>query len=420
MTCVQAHRRRAPQRGAATLVVVMVLFFLMLLVSAYAGRALIFEQRTSANQYRSAQAYEAAAGGLEWALAMLNSGQRIDEACAPSTDAAHDTFRNRYLAMDLSTDKVTPTAPPNGRIAACQLAADGWQCQCPSGTGPVWSGEPSAGAAFVVEMLPVPAFAPAQPLKVSAIGCSNARCFTDMNSGDALARQTVQLALVSALQQPPTAALTVVGAVDVPAGMVVVNQAPGGNAVAIRSGDDVGGSPSLSAVLALPGGVPAEDGVVRYDPQISAMNLRFFQRHSGLLPSIYRTLPGVANCESGDCASALLTAADNGRRLLNARGNLTLPPNTSLGSAEQPVMLVVEGTLTLQGLTTIHGLVYAEQLNWLNAASASYIRGATMVRSPCCAGVSGSPSLVYDRDVLKRLQLGAGAYAKVPGSWLDR
>jgi Tfp pilus assembly protein PilX len=97
------HRHRAsrcngypPQRGAAALVVVMVLFFIVALVAAYTSRNLIFEQRTSANQYRSTQAFEAAEAGIDWALAMLNGG-RIDAACRAHTDASttDDSFRQR-------------------------------------------------------------------------------------------------------------------------------------------------------------------------------------------------------------------------------------------------------------------------------------------------------------------------------------
>ena len=416
-------RRRGGQRGAATLVVVMVLFFLMLLVSAYAGRTLVFEQRTSANQYRSAQAYEAAAGGLEWALAMLNSDQRIDASCGPSTDASNNTFRDRYLAMDLATDKVTPATPTTGRFAACMRAADGWRCQCPTGTMPSLVADATTGAAFVLEMLPVPAFTPAQPLRLTAWACSSAtdsRCYSGgTNSTDGYAMQSMQVALVSALQQPPTAALTSWDAVILPAGMTVVNQSPGGSAVAIRSGQEV--TLSNAASVALPGGVPVDDALVRNDPQIRAIYpVRFFQRHSGLSQATYRNLPNASSCQGNSCPAALLEAAANGRRLLHAAGNLTLPANTTLGSTEQPVMLVVDGALTLQGLTNITGLVYAEELHWVNGASAAGVRGATLVVSACCTGVSGSPSLIYDRDVLKRLQLGAGAYAKVPGSWQDR
>ena len=73
------RRRRTPPRhahGAAALIVVMMLFFVISMVAAYASRNLIFEQKTSANQYRATQAFEAAEAGLEWAAAMLNGARR--------------------------------------------------------------------------------------------------------------------------------------------------------------------------------------------------------------------------------------------------------------------------------------------------------------------------------------------------------
>ena len=73
----------------------MLLFFIISLVAAYAGRNLIFEQKTSANQYRATQAFEAAEAGLEWALAMLNGGDRSTPARDPPSpiDGTHNTFR---------------------------------------------------------------------------------------------------------------------------------------------------------------------------------------------------------------------------------------------------------------------------------------------------------------------------------------
>ena len=56
-------RRR--QRGVAALVITVLLFFTMLLASVYLNRNLVFEQRSSANQYRATQAFEAAEAGLE-------------------------------------------------------------------------------------------------------------------------------------------------------------------------------------------------------------------------------------------------------------------------------------------------------------------------------------------------------------------
>ena len=90
------HPGPSPQRGAAALIVVLLLFFIISLVAAYAGRNLIFEQRTSTNQYRATQAFEAAEAGLEWAVAMLNGG-RVTADCIPPVpvDVTQPSFRQR-------------------------------------------------------------------------------------------------------------------------------------------------------------------------------------------------------------------------------------------------------------------------------------------------------------------------------------
>ena len=50
------------QRGAAALAVSMVLLFCMTLVVFFVNRGLLFEQKASANQYRSTRAFEVCRG----------------------------------------------------------------------------------------------------------------------------------------------------------------------------------------------------------------------------------------------------------------------------------------------------------------------------------------------------------------------
>ena len=132
--------RPGAQRGAAALIVVLLLFFIVSLVAAYAGRNLIFEQKTSTNQYRATQAFEAAEAGLEWALAMLNGG-RIDAACVPARARStrhQPSFRQRYLTIDdrratsrrrLWADGLTRERP------SCVQSGAGWNCSCPTRRG---------------------------------------------------------------------------------------------------------------------------------------------------------------------------------------------------------------------------------------------------------------------------------------------
>jgi hypothetical protein len=101
------------------------------LAAAYASRNLVFEQRTAANQVRATQAFEAAEGSLEWALAMLHAG-RLDAACMPlaDPDAPGATFRDRRLAIDAATGRVAARLRSDGQPRAATCVADGlaWRC----------------------------------------------------------------------------------------------------------------------------------------------------------------------------------------------------------------------------------------------------------------------------------------------------
>ena len=57
-------KKRRIGRILVLLLVVVVLFFILALVTAYAGRNLIFEQRTSVNNMRATQAFEAAEASM--------------------------------------------------------------------------------------------------------------------------------------------------------------------------------------------------------------------------------------------------------------------------------------------------------------------------------------------------------------------
>lgn len=422
MSQIATPKGHARQRGAATLVIVMVLFFLVLLVAAYSARTLIFEQRTSANQYRSAQAYEAAQGGLEWTLAMLNSNQRIDGDCLPTQDPAFDTFRDRYLVVEVENGRVRPATSGVGRFAGCTRTQQGWSCKCPVAEMATLASEPTSSAAFIVAMRPWLPSASAEPLRISSRACSSGndqRCYADgTSSADAASTQAMQVALVPVVRQPPISAITVHGdATTPPASVLLVNQDAGGSSLTLHAGGAIFGTPTVS----VPGGVPPESTALPNDTTMGPP-LRFFSRFAGVSQTTYRKMPGVSklNCQAQPCDNALLAAAASGSRMFYVAGDLTLPAGTTLGSPDKPVFLAVEGRLTLQGLTEINGLVYSLGLAWVNAATASTIRGGVIVRDECCAAVTGSPSIVYDRDVLAKLQLSAGAYARVPGSWQDR
>jgi Tfp pilus assembly protein PilX len=83
----------------------LVLLFAMLMTAAYAHRSLLLEQRLSANQYREAQAFEAAQSGIDWAIAQINQARPLNERCEPVASAASRSFRERFLASDTASGR---------------------------------------------------------------------------------------------------------------------------------------------------------------------------------------------------------------------------------------------------------------------------------------------------------------------------
>src|SRR5512139_2907078 len=257
-----------PQRGAAALIVVVVLFFILAMVTAYAGRNLIFEQRTSVNNQRAAQAFEAAESGLDFAIALLGGG-RVDAQCASTTDTAFTTFRSRHLTVDASGNYTAPGAQANLR-PTCMLLSDGARCSCPA-----------AGAPALI--VPVGGLAPTfqvrfeggigQPGVVRAVsrGCSSigSECYAAAapTRADAVAEVSVLLGLNSALATPPSAALTVRNGLNANGdALAVVNADVPSRGVTINAGGAVvnDGNIRLSSVP----GTPGSSSVLANDPSL--------------------------------------------------------------------------------------------------------------------------------------------------------
>lgn len=427
----------AAQRGAASLVIVMVLFFVMMLITAYTNRSLIFEQRTSANQYRSTQAFEAAEAGLQWATALINGG-RVDAACDPSTDPTLGTFRRRYLAPDLDArafrpaPNPVPPAPGIGLRPGCVRTAAGWTCSCPDsgGTPLVAPTQPGSFPAFTVEFgqVNLPGTTDPRPgiVKVTARGCSGVdpRCVPGAAAtADAYAEVSVELALVRALGTAPAATVTSRGDVPLPGGTRIVNQDRGTNGITVNAAGTI--DTDAGAYLISRAGTPGAESVIADDATLSAMTRQqFFKAYAGVDLATFRAIPGVREvpCVAAvDCSAAMATEAVHGTGMLHVSTDLLLGAGTVLGSPTEPVLLVVDGVVEFADDVKIHGAVFGNRLTWGGAAGGGFVRGAVMLEgnavNTCCGGAG--PSLVYDKDVLAYLSLFTGAFAPVPGSWRD-
>lgn len=417
------------QRGFAALAVTLLLFFAMSLVAAYASRGLWIEQRASAHQYRAAQAFEAAEAGLEWAAAQLNRPQRIDDRCQPSTEPTGTSFRERFLDTDLVSGQAEVRAWTSGSTLrplqpGCVRTPGGWSCSCPA------NGLPSLEAADDSEGTPHPAFlvqftAELQPglVRVTATGCTSAAgpCRPGTaGSADASVRLQVVLGLLPGLTVLPQAPLTVKGDVDVgaaPLGLHNTDAAAGG--VTLRAGGSLNGS-ALRLGTA-PGGA-AGTSAVTHDTALAGIdNERLHATYFGVDKAAWKSHAAVQSiaCD-GDCAAPLAAAIERttGNRMVSVAGDARIDGPVSLGSAARPVVIVVDGRLTLRGAVTLHGLIYATDIRWDDTAgSRPQVRGALVSE----AGYAGNatPDVHRDTAVLRALQTQTGSYVRVPGSWRD-
>ena len=437
--CSRSSTRPHRQRGVATMVIVMVLFFIISLVAAYTNRNLIFEQRTSANQYRSTQALEAADAGLEWALSMLNHG-RITASCQDSTVTTDTTFRSRYLAIDQTNGNVR-TMPVGGAPlqSSCVFVDDttGWNCSCPSTGEPVLT-LPSATAvhpAFRVrfhQITPLPPAPPKQPgvIHIEAVGCTrlDAECLKFegrgvTNEGRAVVSMTV--ALAGNLASPPLAAVLAGGAVTGAA--KVYNTKISDSGITVHAGGTVAWSPIsvTPSILQSSPGTPAMLSKLESDPSVAPEAVapysaadRMFATVFNMWPATFRDQPAALRLTS--CGAVCTSTDVNNALILNPRRPIWVPGSllisSSVGTPAEPVLLVIGGDLEFVASSTISGLVYMRK-SVANVSGAGQITGAFIAESDVNA--VSSPVFVYDDSVLRALRSETGSFVRVPGSWRD-
>jgi hypothetical protein len=408
------------------LVTTLLLFFVLALVVAFANRHLVFEQRTATNQVRAAVAFEAAQAGVEWGLAMLNSKERIDSDCLPNNGSGATLWRERQLRYNASNRLQHSTA---GLTAACLRDGPQWRCHCPTqgAASPALTqnstpnDQPVPG--FVVQLLETTT--PGQ-IHLHAKGCHSAgpACWDihgEAPAGQAQAHQRVHLALVGGLRTPPAAPLTARGSITGQAlGAHHPDAASGG--VALHAGGSVQiAAPQLSSVA----GGSTSQAIAAMDADLAGLTPdALFAAVWGMGPARWAAQTSVQHvaCGGGDCSAALQTAiAQRGNRLIWVAGDMSLDAGSAplqIGIPERPVLLVVQGQLTLRGAVQIVGAVYAQELSWQQASANAWLQGAAW--SAGAVVTDGAPQFAWDSAVLARLRWNAGSWATLAGSWSDQ
>jgi Tfp pilus assembly protein PilX len=439
------RRHRSQQRGAAALAVALILLFGVTIVAFFANRGFIFEQRTSANQYRSTRAFEMAEAGLEWAVSRLNDDRIMAAQPSCATTGGATSFPDRYLPITAAGFTYDAT-----RRAACSIAANGaTTCQCATaGTDPT-----AIGAAdlprFLIEFRD-----PGVPYAVEIVswGCTGAGLPCTPGSAtrpDATAVVRALYMMKPAFPNAPGAGL-VTGLSAVTGGNIhVINLDPKSNGITINSGTSVELGTGTN-VSTLPG-TPDRASILDNDPSLNDLTTAdangdaFFSTFFGETQADYQAnektwliTDSSANCPTGAqrctvcgtanaCGSAISAAYDAGFQRFwtdtDATFQNNLPAVGTLGTAQKPITIASSASVELKGAMVAYGILYAATLtaseDWNYSGSGNgKIFGAMVSRGSFNKGGTGTLDLIYDPNIFAP-QNSRGTMVRVPGSWRD-
>lgn len=413
------------QQGAATLVVVMMLFLIMALLAAYANRGLLFEQRMSNSYYRASMAQEAAEAGAEWALAQLN-GLATDTSCKPVASGGV-RFADRYLAIN-AEDRTFRQAEFSNFTADCAKSADGWKCRCldlDKRTPAVALVNAELTPSFDVNFAYVPVANGPGTINMRTLGCTTSVvddcevAETNSTRYQAKSLQSVMLALVSAVRSPPLVPLVVKGNLgSTGAGLGLHNTSPGSAGLLVTAGGSITGLVE-SRLESVPGTPPALAQISK-DPTLSKAGVDVFQMFMGAAAARYENHPALRKLTcNGDCGTVLEDAYKAGVRMARIDGGLTLSSNKIIGSAADPMLIVADGDVTLEGPFQLSGMLVSRgNLTWTNNSGlTSLISGTVLVEGN--AATAGAMDILYLPGVANQLRNRLGSYVRVSGGWQD-
>lgn len=410
----------ARQRGVSLIVTLMIVVLLSLL-GLYGAGVLVLDTRSAANDFRAREAMAAAEAGTEQGLSLLNAN------------------RKRFIAAGLNLDNDAAGTAEYAWVACG--AADEWCKPVRSDDRTNWqyinvtalASQPSAlpGGDFRLYLLtPVPDADPDKAngsrlvYNVVAIGRS-----ADGTSTAVLKQGGYYYPLLLGHINTPLAAA---GNVPLNGNYSIVTNSdrsndgsnlpvsawssgvvtPQGSFATCHIGDFDDSCPFSSAISKA--GQSGEDLVT--DPDFPADLFEFL---FGVPAAEYETIKEDAEVVA-DCNG--LGPSSNG--IIWVTGDCNLP-NGDVGSAENPVFLVVEGAITSNGSYDLYGLIYLFNLAG-GAASAQFngdyhIHGALFVHNTLSLNLTGNFVLEYDREVLDNLSNGPSgrALARIPGAWSD-
>lgn len=410
---------RDRQTGAATLLVSMVLMVAATLLVLYVSNTVVGEQKMSANEVRSKQAFEGAQAGIELAIERANAGNDFGAASETALNAAwapeNANSSYRVIFCDASVFPAAQTCPDAaGDITRVCLApqadpgpdevagnADDVPATMAWVVGCGWSDD-SAARKRIIAMV-----AKGTPLPGDITNPLTAKGAVFFNGNSTVVNYFNNLTVWTGnnLDNTGNTGKTVIRRPSSPAGQLSSNQVD----TQVGNGNQVCNAAQAPDLLCT-----TSSGVMGLDVIQSDQNLanltedQFFENFLALPPADYKNTQAEEVVAGADAGSIT-----EGGKVYWVEGNATI--GQDIGSLAKPVILVVDGDLTLSGNPTIFGVVFVR--GDLTTSGTPKVRGAVVASGEVDSG--GTLNIIYDPEAISNIRDVTGTYATVPGTWRD-
>lgn len=396
------------QRGIS-LIVTLLIVVLLSLLGLYGAGVLVQDTRSAANDFRAREASAAAESGTEQGLSFLNANR--DRLLAGGLDTDGDGDADTAWTDCTSTAAMCLPVRADDRTNWKYLTVTGLAAQPDAGSFEVYVLTPKSGDDSL--------------LVYNVVAIGNA----DDGTGEATLKQGAYFypLLLGNVGTPLAAASNVNLSGNY---SIITNSNGGGSGVPVSAWSDValtpGGSFSSCHVGDFSGGAcPSGDALsksgvtgpdlIGNDPNFPPDLFEFlFGVPEGEYQKVKDEATVVANCSG-------LSAASSG--LIWVTGDCNPPGD--VGSADEPVLLVVQGDTTLNAGSQFYGLLYmfdpSGSTPKLIANGNAHLHGAVFAHDGVDLQLNGGFVLEYDSEVLENLKNDPSArgLARIPGAWSD-
>jgi len=171
--------------------------------------------------------------------------------------------------------------------------------------------------------------------------------------------------------------------------------------------------PSAAGGIQMSSGSDKKSDITENDPNLSTLSDDdYFRNFFGLNETNYQS--SVVRSVIDPTVTSMSTLDGEKGTVIWVDGAANFTGSPEIGTADEPVVLIVDGDMSGVGNVTVNGILFVTG-NWTGSGNLT-VNGATVVRGNVDG--TGSLDVVFDSDLLDNLDT-AGRAVGLPGTWTD-